>query len=118
MYNNLSFYYILLYFSSLDFFRPLLIHVLLFKQSKFHEINYKRSLEEAYALAQSAIPLSIFERLRKFSYISRVRNMQGSMIQPYDEQDDEISSTPTQHITLKEFYFRNKHYTKDKFFIN
>lgn len=90
------------------------IHVS-FKQNRFHEMNYEKSLEEAYSLAQSAIPLSIFERLQRFSCISRLKNLQRSVIQPYEEQDDEISPTPIQHITLKEFYFKNKHYTKNKF---
>ncbi|XP_071646527.1 uncharacterized protein [Temnothorax longispinosus] len=88
------------------------------KQNKFNEINHKKSLEKAYALAQSAIPLSISERLQRFSSFSRIRNLQGSVIQSYEEQDDEISSTPTEsteHITLKEFYLKNKHYTKNKF---
>ncbi|XP_024886036.1 zinc finger CW-type PWWP domain protein 1-like [Temnothorax curvispinosus] len=79
------------------------------KQNKFNEINHKKSLEKAYALAQSAIPLSISERLQRFSSFSRIRNLQGSVIQSYEEQDDEISSTPTEsteHITLKEFYLK------------
>lgn len=80
--------------------------------------HMKKSLEEAYALAQSAIPLSIFERLQRFSCISRLKNLQRPIIQPYEEQDDEISPTPIQlseHITMKEFYLKNKHYTKNKF---
>lgn len=72
-------------------------------------------MEEAYTLARSAIPLSIFERLQRFSYISRLRNLQGSVIQSYDEQNDEIPSTPTEHITLKEYYLKNRRKVCNKF---
>lgn len=78
-----------------------------FKLNGFDE-NYKNKLKKAYALAQSASLLSIFERLQKFSYISRLRDMQKSAHQSYEEQDDEIPSTPTKRITLKEFYLKNK----------
>jgi len=79
-------------------------------------MNDKKPLEKAYTLAQSAIPLSIFERLQRFSYISRLKNMRESVSQFDEEEDNEIPPTPPlKRITLKEFCLKNRHYTQNKF---
>ncbi|XP_012062807.1 PREDICTED: zinc finger CW-type PWWP domain protein 1-like [Atta cephalotes] len=86
------------------------------KKNKFYKMNDKKSLEKAYTLAQSAIPLSIFERLQRFSYISRLKNMRESVNQFDEEEDNEIPPTPPlKRITLKEFCLKNRHYTENKF---
>ncbi|EGI62651.1 Zinc finger CW-type PWWP domain protein 1 [Acromyrmex echinatior] len=64
------------------------------KKNKFYKMNDKKPLEKAYTLAQSAIPLSIFERLQRFSYISRLKNMRESVSQFDEEEDNEILPTP------------------------
>ncbi|KAG5334023.1 ZCPW1 protein, partial [Acromyrmex charruanus] len=86
------------------------------KKNKFYKMNDKKPLEKAYTLAQSAIPLSIFERLQRFSYISRLKNMRESVSQFDEEEDNEILPTPPpKRITLKEFCLKNRRYTENKF---
>ncbi|XP_018376321.1 PREDICTED: uncharacterized protein LOC108769699 [Trachymyrmex cornetzi] len=86
------------------------------KKNKFYKMNDKKLLEKAYTLAQSAIPLSIFERLQRFSYISRLKNMQESVSQLDEEEDNEIPCTPpSKRITLKEFCLKNRRYMENKF---
>ncbi|KYN06473.1 Zinc finger CW-type PWWP domain protein 1 [Cyphomyrmex costatus] len=80
---------------------------IIMKKNRYYNINDKKSLEEAYTLAQSAIPLSILERLQRFSYISRLKNKRESA-NLSDEEDNEIFPTPPKkRFTIKEFYSKN-----------
>ncbi|XP_028047072.1 uncharacterized protein LOC105828627 isoform X2 [Monomorium pharaonis] len=67
----------------------------LVKENKFYKANYKKSLEKAYALAQSTISLSIIERLQRFSCISRLKLHAKICDSINEEQDDEIPIIPT-----------------------
>ncbi|KYN35976.1 Zinc finger CW-type PWWP domain protein 1 [Trachymyrmex septentrionalis] len=88
---------------------------IIMKKNKFYKINDKK-LEKAYTLAQSAIPLSILQRLQRFSYISRLNNMRESVNQFDEEEDNEIPATPPpKRITLREFCLKNRYYTENKF---
>ncbi|XP_011877324.1 PREDICTED: uncharacterized protein LOC105567235 [Vollenhovia emeryi] len=51
--------------------------LLMKKLNGFDKTKYTKSLEKAYALASSAIQLSILERLHKFSFVSCQRNLRG-----------------------------------------
>jgi len=73
-------------------------------------VDYKKQLERACALAQKAIPLSIFGRLQTFSYMAQFTKLEGSQSERklwniMDQDEDEIiPMTPTNHTSLKEFY--------------
>ncbi|EZA51060.1 uncharacterized protein LOC105283154 [Ooceraea biroi] len=99
----------------------------LVKKTVFCGVDYKEQVEEAHALAQKAIPLSIFQRLQIFSYVSRIKRLHiqdtineictsslGIDIVDQDEDDEVIPVTPTQHVTLEQFHrsFSMKHSTE------
>jgi len=82
----------------------------MFQQTVYHGVDRKEQLDRAYALAQKAIPLSIFGRLQIFSYIAQLRRLEEPqskrrMWDIVDQDDDEIiPGTPTTHTRLKEFH--------------
>ncbi|KZC14242.1 Zinc finger CW-type PWWP domain protein 1, partial [Dufourea novaeangliae] len=88
----------------------------LIQKTKFDGTEYKSLLDKAYELALSALPLSILERLQKFSYVALykklidVNNINESVnideIAMDTNSDDEIPpSNPTKDsLTLKEYY--------------
>ena len=55
-------------------------------QTKYRGVDYESQLNEACVLADQAIPLSITERLRKFSLISRLQASQNKISQPHVPQ--------------------------------
>lgn len=89
-------------------------------QTKFFGIEYKQSLKKAYETALSALPLSILERLRKYSFLAQYEKFydtnnnvnrpitQTSQMEIVENSDDERQySNSSKHITLKEFYLRH-----------
>jgi len=83
----------------------------MFQQTVHHGVDHKEQLDRAYALAQKAIPLSIFGRLQIFSYIAQLRRLEEPQSERpkiwdiVDQDDDEIiPGTPTAHTRLKEFH--------------
>ncbi|XP_076167806.1 uncharacterized protein LOC143146928 isoform X2 [Ptiloglossa arizonensis] len=92
----------------------------LIKKTIYHGINYKNSLERAYEVASSALPLSILERLQKFSYVAQYQKfydinnnsnestIENTEVQMSTNSDDEISpSYPTKdYLRLKDYYSR------------
>ncbi|XP_076647962.1 uncharacterized protein LOC143356289 [Halictus rubicundus] len=88
----------------------------------FGEVDYKSSLDKAYGMALSALPLSISERLQKFSYLAwyeKMYDVNNNETETIEEEmdtysDEEIpSSNPTDSLSLRDYYFTVLCKTKD-----
>ncbi|XP_076634631.1 uncharacterized protein LOC143348376 [Colletes latitarsis] len=92
----------------------------LIQKTKVGGVDYKSSLDKAYKLALDALPLTILQRLQKFSYIAqynKLYDVNNNLSDPVNEDidvgmntnsDDEIPPTnPTNNYpTLRSYYLK------------
>nr|XP_034176128.1 PWWP domain-containing protein2-like [Osmia lignaria] len=91
------------------------------KKTKYFGIEYEQPLKKAYQIALNALPLSILQRLRKYSFLAQYEKFydtnnnvnrpitQTSEMEIVENSDDERQhSNSSQHITLKEFYLSTR----------
>ncbi|XP_017885357.1 zinc finger CW-type PWWP domain protein 1-like [Ceratina calcarata] len=79
----------------------------LIKKTKFNNIEYKEQLQRAYELARSALPLSILDRLQKYSYLAlyyKFYKSNNNSVEMESMESMEVPSSYPIQFSLKDYY--------------